>query len=163
LALAGDTRTATTLADNLNRRFPEDTFVVSCYLPTLRVAIALELRDPAGALRELAEATPYELGVACGLFPVYLRGLAYLRSNDGAHAAIEFQKIVDHPGVVLNAPIGLLALLGLGRSYALSNEPAQAKSSYDAFLREWQNADAEVPVLTQAKTEWQLLETSARP
>jgi eukaryotic-like serine/threonine-protein kinase len=162
-ALAGDTRTATALADNLNRRFPEDTFVVSCYFPTLRGAIALERRDPARALRELSGATPYELGVACGLFPIYVRGLAFLRSNDGAHAAMEFQKIVDHPGVVLNAPIGSLALLGLGRSYALSNQPAKAKSSYDAFLREWQNADANVPVLKQARTELHLMETSARP
>lgn len=163
LALAGDTRTATTLADSLNRRFPEDTFVVSCYLPALRGAIALERHDPAGALRELAGATPYELGVACGLFPIYVRGLAYLRSNDGTRAAVEFQKIVDHPGVVLNAPIGSLALLGLGRSYALSNQPAEAKSSYGAFLREWQNADADVPVLKQARTEWQLLENGVRP
>ncbi|MGH9616047.1 MAG: winged helix-turn-helix domain-containing protein [Acidobacteriaceae bacterium] len=157
LALAGETQRAAALAENLNRRFPEDTFVESCYLPTLRGAIAVQQKDPAVALKDLVGASRYEMGVACGLLPVYIRGMAYLQSDDGNRAALEFQKIVDHPGVVLNSPIGPLARLELGRSYALSGQPAKARDAYETFLKEWGSADTGVPVLIQAKVELQRL------
>jgi eukaryotic-like serine/threonine-protein kinase len=153
LALAGETQRAGELADGLNRRFPEDTFVQSCYLPSIRGAIDLRRHDSAHALRELAAATPYELGVAGGLFPVYIRGLVDLQAGDGNHAAIEFQKIIDHPGVVLDAPIGVLAPLQLGRAYALSGQNAMAKTGYADFLQKWQNADADIPIFIEARNE----------
>lgn len=153
LALAGETQQAGALADGLNRRFPEDTFVQSCYLPAIRGAIALRRHDSTGALRELTAATPYELGVAGGLFPVYIRGLVYLQTGDGNHAAIEFQKMVDHPGVVLDGPIGALAPLQLARAYALSGQKAMAKTEYADFLQKWQNADIDIPILIEAKNE----------
>ena len=147
LAFAGELSRATTIADALNRRFPEDTFVQSCYLPVIRGVIALKRRDSAGAVRELAAASPYELGLAGGLLPVYIRGLAYLESGDGNRASTEFQKIIDHPGVVLNDPIGSLAWLERGRAEALSGQRAAARSAYEDFLQKWQDADTDVPIL----------------
>ena len=103
---------------------------------------------------------PYELGhtnsaITFALYPVYLRGEAYLEAKQGAAAAAaEFQKILDHPGVVGNEPIGALAHLGLGRSFALTGDGAKAKSAYQDFLALWKNADPDIPILTQAKAEY---------
>lgn len=157
LALAGDTQRANALADALNRRFPEDTFVQFIYLPAIRGAVDLNRKDSAHALHDLAAATPYELGVAGGLVPVYVRGLAYLQAGDGNRAAAEFQKIIDHPGVALDSPIGPLALLQLGRACELSGQRARAVTEYQGFLHKWQNADPDVPVFMQAKAEMQKL------
>ena len=93
-------------------------------------------------------------GFVGGLLPVYIRGLAYLEANDGEKAAIEFQKIIDHPGVVLNSPIGPLARLQIGRAYFLQGKSAQAKSAYDDFLNRWKNADRDIPILRDAKAEY---------
>jgi hypothetical protein len=153
LAFIGETRRASALADGLSHEFPEDTFVQSCYLPTIRGALALKSGDSARALHELGPAAPYELGVAGGLLSIYIRGLAYLQAGDGSHATIEFKKIIDHPGVVLNAPIGSLALLQLGRAHVLSGQSSVAKTEYQGFLRRWQNADPNIPVLTEATAE----------
>jgi serine/threonine protein kinase/Flp pilus assembly protein TadD len=128
LGLAGDSATAMRLARDLDQRFPKDTIVQSGYLPMIRAAGALGRTHGAKgagvAIEALAPAAPYELGtmaepLSLTLYPVYLRGEAYLAAQEGAAAAAEFQKILDHPGVVLNEPIGALAHLGLGRAYAL--------------------------------------------
>jgi eukaryotic-like serine/threonine-protein kinase len=153
LAFAGELPRATAIADALNRRFPEDTFVQSCYLPVIRGVVALKRKDSAGAVRELAAASPYELGLAGGLLPVYIRGLAYLDSGDGNRASTEFQKIIDHPGVVLNSPVGSMAWLELGRAEALSGQRTPARRAYQDFLQKWQNADTDVPILIEAKAE----------
>jgi eukaryotic-like serine/threonine-protein kinase len=159
LGLAGDFARAGQLAAELSKRFPEDTIVQFDYLPMIRAAIALRSSEPGKAVEALAPSAPYELGhtngaVTFALYPVYLRGEAYLAAKQGAAAAAEFQKILDHPGVVGNEPISALAHLGLGRSYALAGDNAKAKTAYQDFLALWKNADSDIPILKQAKAEY---------
>src|SRR6266576_6255952 len=129
LAYAGDANRARALADNLGKRYPEDTTLQFNYLPTLRAKIALLRANPQQALDILRVAAPYELGLPASgfynwpnLYPVYVRGEAYLAAHKGNEAAAEFQKILDHRGIVLNEPIGALAHLQLGRAYALEGD-----------------------------------------
>jgi hypothetical protein len=150
-ALSGAADRAQSLAAQLDKDFPNDTFVQYLYLPTIRGAIAVSQKSPTRALQDLDAARPYEVGVAAGLLPVYLSGLAFLELSDGEKAAIEFQKIIDHPGVVLNAPIGPLARLQLGR---MQGKSALSKAAYDDFLNRWKNADADIPILRTGKAEY---------
>jgi len=92
------------------------------------------------------------------MYPVYLRGEAYLLAHEGKEAAAEFQKIIDHPGVVLNFPLGALAHLQLGRAYALQGEVAKARAAYQDFLALWKDADPDIPILKEAKTEYAQLQ-----
>jgi len=159
LALAGDSAQATRLAGDLARRFPEDTIVQFNYLPAIRAAAAQGSGSPAKALEALVPAAPYELSLTIGsadfaLCPVYLRGEAFLAAHQGSAAAAEFQKILDHPGVVQNEVIGALAHLGLGRAYALSGDTGKAKAAYQDFLTLWKDADPDIPILIQAKAEY---------
>jgi serine/threonine protein kinase/Flp pilus assembly protein TadD len=159
LGLAGDTAQATRLAGELGKRFAEDTIVRFDYLPMIYGAVALRTGDSGKAVEAIAAASPYELGqignnLNFALYPVYLRGEAHLAARHGAAAAAEFQKIVDHPGVVVNKPIGALAHLGLGRAYALGGDNAKAKTAYQDFLALWKNADPDIPILQQAKAEY---------
>jgi eukaryotic-like serine/threonine-protein kinase len=163
LALAGDAPQSTQLVDDLAKRFPEDTIVQTEYFPMADAALALRSGDAGRAVTALETAAPYELGqlndvFTFGLYPVYLRGEAYLAAKQGAAAAAEFQKILDHAGVVGNEPIGALAHLGLGRAYALSGDNAKAKNAYQDFFALWANADAGVPVLVLAKAEYAKLQ-----
>ncbi|HXM16561.1 MAG TPA: protein kinase [Candidatus Eremiobacteraceae bacterium] len=163
LALAGDSSRATESAGELAKRFPEDTVVQLEYLPMIHAALALRSGDAGRAVTALEATTPYELGqlndvFTFGLYPVYLRGEAYLAAKQGTAAAGEFQKILDHAGVVGNEPIGALARLGLGRAYALSGDSAKAKTAYRDFFALWANSDADVPVLVQAKAEFAKLQ-----
>lgn len=158
LGLAGDSAYAARLAHDLDSRFPQDTVVQSNFLPTIRMATILGAGDASKVTEALAIATPYELGqtsqsVTFCLYPVYLRGEGYLAANRGTAAAAEFQKILDHPGVVQNEPIGALAHLGLGRAYALMGETSRAKAAYQDFLALWKEADRDVPILKQVKAE----------
>ena len=164
-AYAGDTDQAQALADDLGKRFPEDTIVQFNYLPTLRAKVALLRSNPRQALETLRVAAPYELGLPAieyynwpNLYPVYLRGEAYLAVRRGSEAAAEFQKILDHRGVVLNEPIGALAHLQLGRAYTLSGDTAKAKAAYQDFITLWKDADPEIPILKQAKAEYAKLQ-----
>ena len=159
-----DTR-AKTLADDLDKRFPEDTIVQFNYLPSVRGRLALNKGDASGAIASLAAAAPYELGATkaidlnwSAMFPVFVRGEAYLAARQGREAAVEFQKILDHRGLVLNQPIGALAHLGLGRAYVLQGDIPKAKAAYQDFLALWKEADADIPVLQQAKAEYQMLQ-----
>jgi DNA-binding winged helix-turn-helix (wHTH) protein/tetratricopeptide (TPR) repeat protein len=159
LALAGDSAAATRLGDDLGARFPDDTVVRYNSVPAIRAATALRGGDPRKAVDELAVAMPYEMGqtaqqVTFVLYPVYLRGEAYLATRQGAAAAAEFRKILDHPGLVQNAPIGALAQLGLARAYVLSGEGSKVGTAYQAFFNLWKDADREVPILKAAKTEY---------
>ncbi len=134
LAMAGDTARAKQLANDLAERYPEDTIVRFNYLPTIHAAAALRSGSAAEALEALKPAAPYELGWIAGstdfnLYPVYLRGEAELAEHHGPAAATEFQKILDHPGVVQNEPIGALAHLGMGRAYVLSGDTAKARAA----------------------------------
>jgi eukaryotic-like serine/threonine-protein kinase len=156
LALAGDSARAQSLADDLGARFPEDTIVHFRYLPALHAQLALSRNDPSKAIEVLRTSAAYELGAggACALYPTYVRGQAYLAAHQSNEAATEFQKILDHRGIVLNEPIGALAHLQLGRAYALQGDTAKAKTAYQDFLALWKDADEDIPVLVQAKAEY---------
>jgi eukaryotic-like serine/threonine-protein kinase len=165
LAYAGDANRAQALADDLGTRFPEDTIVQVNYLPTLRAKLALLHSNPQQALVILGAASPYELGLPSlnyynwpNLYPVYVRGEAYLAAHQGKEAAAEFQKILDHRGIVLNEPIGALAHLQLGRAYALQGDTAKGRAAYQDFLTLWKNADPDIPILKQAKAEYAKLQ-----
>jgi hypothetical protein len=123
--------------------------------------LALNHREHSRARDLLQTAVPYELGVRANfgsLYPVYVRGEAYLADNKGAEAAVEFQKILNHRGIVISDPIGALAHLQLGRAYALAGGMAKAKSAYQDFLTVWKDADPDIPILKQAKVEYAKLQ-----
>jgi len=166
LGYAGDTGRAEDLTKELNMRFPEATTVQFNYLPTVRAKLALNRGNPSEALEILRAALPYELGQTTfsgeyawnGLYPVFVRGEAYLAAHQGSNAAAEFQKILDHRGIVWNSPIGALAHLQLGRAYAMAGDTAQAKIAYKGFLTLWKDADPDIPILKQAKAEYASLQ-----
>jgi tetratricopeptide (TPR) repeat protein/predicted Ser/Thr protein kinase len=166
LAVSGDSARAQTAAGDLDKRFPEDTAVQSSYLPVLRALLALKRGEPSRAVESLQVSVPYEMGVppswfsgAYGeLYPIYVRGLAYLAAHEGAEAVTEFQKILDHRGLVANDPIGALAHLQLGRASVLAGDKAKAKAAYQDFLTLWVDADLDIPILRQAKTEYSRLQ-----
>jgi serine/threonine protein kinase len=163
LALAGDSARATALADDIAKRFPQDTIVQLEYLPMIHAALGLRSGDAGRAVAALEAAAPYELGqlndvFTFGMYPVYLRGEAHLAAKQGGAAASEFQKILDRAGVVGNEPIGALAHLGLGRAYGLSGDNAKAKNAYQDFFALWENPDADVPILAHAKAEYAKLQ-----
>jgi DNA-binding winged helix-turn-helix (wHTH) protein len=164
-AYAGDDARAKALADDLDKSFPQDTIVQLNYLPTVRGRLALNIGDASGAVASLAAAVPYELGGTRAIdlkwtpmFPVFIRGEAYLAARRGSEAAAEFQKILDHRGLVLNQPIGALAHLGLGRASVLQGDIPKAKAAYQDFLALWKDADPDIPVLRQAKAEYTKLQ-----
>ncbi len=162
VALSDDLRQARTLAQDLAREFPEDTFVQFMYLPTLRALFSLNAHDPAAAIQALQVASRYDLhtgGVGFiqrfgALYPIYVRGLAYLAARQPAEAAAEFQRILDHRSIVLVDPMDALARLQLARSLALAGDPVKAKSAYRDLLTLWTNADPDVAVLKEARAEY---------
>jgi eukaryotic-like serine/threonine-protein kinase len=162
LAVCGDSSQAQELADDLERRFPEDTAVRFSYLPVLRARLALNHGHPSNSLDLLQIAVPHELGAPRSaihalfgaLYPVYVRGEAYLAARRGAEAAAEFQKILGHRGIVVSDPIGALAHLQLGRAYSVAGDRTKAKSAYRDFLTLWKDADPDIPILRQASAEY---------
>jgi tetratricopeptide (TPR) repeat protein len=179
LAMAGDSTKAESLAQDLNKRFPLDTQVQTLWLPTIRAQLALNRRNPASAVETLQTALPIEfaqlgfvMNLSCLNAP-YIRGQAYLAANDGKSAAAEFQKIIDHSGLVWNCWTGALAKLGVARANALQakslqGNPAQAAdadasrvralAAYKDFLELWKDADPDIPILKQAKSEYARLQ-----
>jgi predicted Zn-dependent protease len=161
LALAGSSSKAQAMADDLERNFPEDTSVKFSYLPVLRASLALNRHQPSIAIQALEGAAPYELGTPRSdlqgffgaLYPIYVRGEAYLAAHRGAAAVAEFQKILDHRGIVISDVIGALAFLQLGRAYAMAGDNAKAGAAYRTFLNLWKDADPDIPILKQAKAE----------
>ena len=161
LALTNEFLRSQALAGDLDKAYPEDTAVQSGYLPALRGLAAIGGKDPQKAIDLLQANSAYEFGVPPldfntyfgGLYPVYVRGLAYLALNQGARAAAEFQKILDHKGLTVGDPVRAMALLQLGRSCVRAGDTAKAKASYQQFLNLWKDADPGVPVLKQATTE----------
>jgi serine/threonine protein kinase/tetratricopeptide (TPR) repeat protein len=157
LALAGDVTRGQALADDLEKRFPMDTLVRFNFLPTLHAQIALDRNNSSKAIEFLQTAAPYELGNVgnvVALYPIYVRGQAYLAAHQGGKAVAEFQKIPDHRGVVINEPIGALAHLGLARAYALQDNTAKSRAAYQNFLTLWKDADPDIPVYLTAKSEF---------
>ena len=162
LARAGDAAVAEKMAAELEKALPRDTVVQRYWLPTIRAAEALERKDPNRAIELLKESNTLEFGapsqVNVFLCPVYLRGEAYLMLHDGNRAAAEFQKFIDHRGLVMNFPWGALARLGLARAYAMQGDTAKAKAAYQDFLTLWKDADPDIPIFIAAKAEYAKLQ-----
>jgi hypothetical protein len=176
-AMAGDAPRAEGLAEDLDKRFPLDTQMQSLWLPAIHTQLALDKKDPsAAALNFVAPqpSSPIELAliqfvanISC-LYPVYVRGQAYLAAGQGNAAAAEFQTILDHSGIVWNCWTGALAHLGVGRANALQSRTSQgadadaarvrALAAYKDFLTLWRDADPDIPVLKQAKAEYARLQ-----
>lgn len=163
LGLSGDDSRSEALAGDLEKRFPEDTFVKFTYVPVLRGLAALRRGKPADSVERLEIARQYELAVnglnfdhfyLGGLHSAYVRGEAFIAERRYAEAEAEFQKILDHRGIVGLDPIGALAHLQLGRAFALSGDKGKAKAAYETFLALWKDADPDVPILKRAKTEY---------
>lgn len=167
LALSGDFSRSEALAGDLEKRFPEDTFVKFTYAPVLRALSALARGKPADSMDQLQIALPYELAAnglnfnhlyLGGLHTAYVRGEAFLAAHRYAEAAAEFQKILDHRGLVSLDPIGAMAHLQLGRTYALAGDDLRAKTAYEDFLTLWKDADPGIPLLRLAKAEYAKLQ-----
>jgi tetratricopeptide (TPR) repeat protein len=166
LALSGEGSESLRLAADLEERFPEDTPVLFEYVPTLHALSALAARAPLDAVKRLERAIPYDFAMPGtvlfakfgGLYTVYVRGQAYLAAGRGQEAAAEFQKILDHRGIVLADPVGALAHLQLGRAYVVSGDRIKARSAYQDFLAIWKDADPGIPTLKQAKAEYAKLQ-----
>jgi tetratricopeptide (TPR) repeat protein len=160
-ALAGDTRLARTLAGELESEFPEDTSIRFSYLPVIRATLALRRGEPLKAVEALEAAAPYQLGVPrCALtgffgslYPILLRGEAYLAARKGSEAAREFQTLIDHRGAMIGDPVSVLAHYGLARALALSGDAIKAREQYNKFLADWKDADPDVPIFRQATIE----------
>jgi eukaryotic-like serine/threonine-protein kinase len=163
LARIGDAAKARALAQELARQYPLHTLVQSYWEPTIEAQLALSAKDPATAIAQLRNTANLEYGLTVGnsnnscLYPIYLRGEAYLAAGQEG-AAAEFQKIIDHPGLVWNCATGALAHLELGRAYALAGDKAKARAAYQDFLTLWKDADPDIPVLKEAKTEFAKLQ-----
>jgi len=176
--MAGDTARAESLAQDLNKRFPLDTQMQSLWLSAIQAQLALDKKNPAAALTALQAASPIEFGeiafvnnISC-LYHVYVRGEAYLAAGQGSAAAAEFQKIIDHSGIVWNCWTGALAHLGVARANALQSRTLQgqgqgadadaarvrALSAYKDFLTLWKDADPDIPILKEAKAEYAKLQ-----
>ena len=169
-ALTNDSTRARSLADDLARRFPEDTIVQFNYLPALRAQLALNRKNATEAGDALQVAAPYDLaipptasGLQLNLYPVYIRGYAYLAARRSTEAATEFKKILDHRGVVSNELIGALAHLGLGRAYAANGDIARSRAAYQDFFDLWKDADPGIPRLVEAKAEYSRLKIDQSP
>jgi hypothetical protein len=161
-ARAGDVRQAQKIAFSISRNSPVDTLVQNYTLPAIYAAIKLRQNDPAGAITILQPALRYDLAYPRtgfnSLYPAYLRGLAYLGVGDGRLAALEFQKLIDHPAIVGRNDIGALSYLQLGRAQTMTGDKPAARNSYASFLTLWKNADPDLPVLKQAKAEYAKLQ-----
>jgi DNA-binding winged helix-turn-helix (wHTH) protein/tetratricopeptide (TPR) repeat protein len=169
MALSGSSSRTQMLTDDLEKRFPEDTKVRFVYAPTLRALLALNHKNPSQAVELLQTSIPYEQGISASggsevllgagsLYPAYVRGEAYLAMHRGREAVVEFEKILDHRGIVLGDPIGALAHLQLGRAYALAADTAKARTAYNDFLALWKDADPGIPILKQARSEYAKLQ-----
>ncbi len=159
LARIGETTGAKAIVEELEKNYPSDTMLKVYWLPTFKAAMELNTGNSTQAVMFLEAAAPYELGMPPQLqlgtmYPVYIRGQAQLVAHNGAGAATEFQKFLDHRGVALNFPLGALAHLGLARSYAMQGDTAKAKTDYNDFFTLWKDADSDIPILIAAKAEY---------
>ena len=163
LARSGETVRAKTIVGELEKSYPSQTVLKVYWLPTIKAAIELNANNAAQSLVYLEAAAPYELGeppqFQLGtLYPAYVRGQAYLLAHNGTAAVAEFQKFLDHRGVVINFPLGSLAHLGLARAYVLSGDTAKAKTAYQDFFTLWKDADPDIPILKEARAEYAKLQ-----
>ncbi len=163
LARIGETARAEAIVEELEKTYPSQTVLKVYWLPAIKAAMELNANDSTQALVFLEAAAPYELGQPPQLqlgtmYPAYIRGQAQLMAHNGTAAAAEFQKFLNHRGIVINFPLGALAHLGLARAYALSGDTAKAKAAYQDFLTLWKDADPDIPILKEAKAEYAKLQ-----
>jgi eukaryotic-like serine/threonine-protein kinase len=163
LAQSGESGRAKALLEELEKSSGSETMMKVYWLPTLRASVELEANNAKQALVDLEATAPYELGTPQELqlgtlYPVWVRGQAYLAAHDGNSAATEFQKFLDHRGIVINYPLGALAHLGLGRAYTMAGDTAKARAAYQDFLALWRDADPDIPILKEAKAEYAKLQ-----
>jgi eukaryotic-like serine/threonine-protein kinase len=154
LARAGDTARAESIAAELTKARPNATLANKYDLPVIGATVDLDRNNPAKAVEALRDVVPYDLAFRQKLLSVYTRGRAFLANRQGTEAAAEFQKILDHPGIVQNAFVGAVARLGLARAYAEEGDAAKAKVAYQDFFALWKDADPDIPILKEAKTEY---------
>jgi serine/threonine protein kinase/tetratricopeptide (TPR) repeat protein len=159
LSRVSETARAKAIVEELETSYPSDTVLKVYWLPTIKAAIELNTSNSVQALMSLEATAPYELGEPPQLqvgtmYPAYIRGQAQLIAHNGTAAAAEFQKLLDHRGIVLNYPLGALARVQLGRAYAMSGDATKAKSAYQDFLTLWKDADPDIPILKEAKAEY---------
>ena len=157
-ARVGDTAGAKAILEEMEKTYPSNLTMKDYWLPTIKAATELNANNPTQAVLSLEAALPYELGAppqlqVATMYPVYIRGQAQLAAHNGAAAATEFQKFLDHRGITLNFPLGALAHLGLARAYALQGDSAKARAAYNDFFTLWKDADPDIPILKQAKAE----------
>jgi outer membrane protein assembly factor BamD (BamD/ComL family) len=163
LARSGNINEAQRVTDGLNQEFPVDTLIQNYFLPTIRAAMKLHQGDAAGAVDILRSAEKYDLAYPRSfnsLYPAYIRGLAYLQLGDGRAAATEFQKVLDHQGIVGRSVNGALSHLELARAKKMMGDVAAARRSYEDFLNLWKDADPDIPIYQQAKAEYAKLQKS---
>jgi Tfp pilus assembly protein PilF len=161
LALGGETAKAEALAEKLDKEYPEDTQVQATYVPTLRALVALDKSNPRKAIDLLEANRPYEFGIPPlafnhfygNMYPIYVRGLAYLAMHNAAEAAVEFGRLLAHPGLAAGDPVDAAARRQLARALELAGDKTKARSAYQDFLTSWKDADPDIPILKQAKTE----------
>jgi eukaryotic-like serine/threonine-protein kinase len=157
LARTGETSQSRTILEALQKSEPSNTYLKVYWFPVIEASLAMAQQAPDRAIIALEPSLPYELGApppGISMYPAYLRGLAYLTQKNGPAAAAEFQKFLDHPGVIQNFLLGSLAHLQLARAYVVSGDTAKAKAAYQDFLTLWKDADADIPILKEAKAEY---------
>jgi serine/threonine protein kinase/tetratricopeptide (TPR) repeat protein len=157
-ATCGQAQKAEANAEKLNQQYPLDSFLQKSELPQIRARVNLQRGNGAKAIEDLRPAEAYQLGFIELGIPVYLRGLAYLQNKQGAEAAAEFQKILDHRNALGPLPYYSLAKLGQGRAYALTGDAAKARTAYQDFFTSWKDADPDLPILKAAKAEYERLQ-----
>jgi eukaryotic-like serine/threonine-protein kinase len=158
----GDSKQALATCEILDKQYPNGTFLQNYWLPVIRAKVELQRGNATKAISLLSVTPPFDAVIpdefaTSPVYPAYARGQAYLAARDGRKAADEFQSIIDHPGMVLNLPVGALARLGLARAYSLSGRTAEARDAYQSFFKLWNDADPDIPVLRQAHAEFDRL------
>jgi hypothetical protein len=156
-ATCGESKKAAAFANDLNKKYPLETFAQKEDIPQIRARLDLQRGDGAKAVDDLRIAEPYQFGNVAAGIPAYLRGLAYLKMKQGGPAAAEFQKIIEHKGLMGVSPYFSLAKLGLGRAFALTGDAAKARTAYQDFFAIWKDADSDIPILKEAKAEYEKL------
>jgi predicted Zn-dependent protease len=151
---AGDNSGARAVMDDLKRRFPSDFQVNGVFGPLTEGILQSSRRSISAAIQALQPTGRYEMGPVWGFLPVYVRGLTYLRGHQGKEAASEFQRILDHRALGADHPLYALSYVGLARAYALTGGQAKARAAYQDFFALWKDADPDIPVLQQAKSEY---------
>jgi eukaryotic-like serine/threonine-protein kinase len=161
LARTGETSQPESLAKDLENRYPLDTLVTKYWIPVIHASVDLNRGNPQHAIQVLEPAAPFELaspvtwsGLGGPMYPAYLRGASYLLLHRGADAAVEYQKLVNHPGFMLACPLGALARLGLARAYGEQGETAKSRAAYQEFFRLWKDADPGIRILKEARIEY---------